>query len=59
MTDKTQGSDQGEHNEIKNVFKRVMPNRTITGQKTDKPQFPSRMDGSERAIKTQIKKFWN
>lgn len=34
---------------VKDVFERVMPSRTITGKKTDKPQFPSRMDGMDRA----------
>ena len=56
MTDRTQGSDQTGSNQVRGVFRRVMPNRTITGKKTDKPQFPSRMDGMDRAEITWVER---
>lgn len=43
---------------MKNIFERVMPHKTITGQETDKPQFPSRTDGMDRAIVRKTKQFF-
>ena len=58
MTYKPQGSENAQRNsKVREVFERVMPNRTITGKKTDKPQFPSRTDGMDRAIVRRVSKF--
>ena len=58
MKDYTQGSNRtDDRRRARDVFKRVMPNRTITGKKTDKPQFPSRTDGMDRADVTYIGKI--